>query len=123
MHDSQADHADHADHANLANKGTWIPQAVIILLLLIAFNPGNPYGYYVGLRWACFACFSFLAYRAFEKRMTGWLWTMTFLAVAYNPFPFFKISLGREIWSAVNVVSIGIAVGSIFAFRSAQKSQ
>ena len=115
MHDSQTDNADRA------NKGTWIPQAVIILLLLIAFNPGNPFGYYVGLRWACFACFSFLAYRAFEKKMSGWLWTMTFLAVAYNPFPFFKIPLSRQIWSLVNVVSIGVAVGSIVAFRSTHK--
>ena len=104
-----------------ANRSTWIPQVVIIVLLLVAFNPGNPYGYYVGLRWACFACFSFLAYRAFEKKMIGWVWTMTFLAVAYNPFPVFKIPLGREIWSVVNVASIGIALGSIFAFRPSRQ--
>ena len=42
-----------------ALSGTWIPQVVIIALLLFAFNPGNPYTYYIGLRWACFACFFF----------------------------------------------------------------
>jgi len=95
--------------------GTWIPQAVIILLLLLAFNPGNPYGYYIGLRWACFACFSFLAYRAYETKMTDWLWTMAFTALLYNPF--FRVSLGREIWYVVNGITIGIAIFSIFAYR------
>ena len=104
-------------------KGTWIPQVVIIALLLIAFNPGNPYGYYIGLRWACFGCFSFLAYRAYQRKMVGWLWTFVFVAVAYNPF--FKVhfgrEFGREIWSAVNVISIGIAIASIFALRPSKE--
>ena len=103
------------------SKALWIPQVVVIVLLLVAFNPGNPYGYYIGLRWACCGCFSYLAYRAWEKHLIGWTWTLAIVAIAYNPF--FRIHLGREIWSAVNVVTIGIAVGSIFAFKKAAHSK
>ena len=101
--------------------GTWIPQVVIIGLLLFAFNPGNPYTYYIGLRWACFACFSFLAYRAYGNKMTGWLWVLAFVAILYNPF--FRVRLEREIWYVVNGVTIGIAVTSIFAFKKAVSSK
>ena len=104
-----------------ALSGTWIPQVVIIALLLFAFNPGKPDTYDIGLRWACFACFSFLAYRASGNKMTGWLWVLAFVAILYNPF--FKVHLEREILYVVNGVTIGIAVASIFAFKKAVNSK
>ena len=96
-------------------QNLWIPQIAAIVLLLIAFNPNNPYGYYILLRWLLFGIFTYLAYRAFELRKTEWLWILAFTGLIYNPI--IPLHLGRDIWTLVNIITILIAVGSIFAPR------
>jgi hypothetical protein len=97
-------------------KWSWIPQAIAILMLLWALNPENPYGYYILLRWICCAVFAFLTLQAFAQDKQGWAWTLGVTAVVYNPI--IRIHLTREIWSVINVITIAIALASIFVLKS-----
>jgi hypothetical protein len=96
-------------------KKLWIPQGVVTLMLLWALNPANPYGYYVLLRWVCCGAFVFLATRAVAFGVQSWAWTFGIMAGIYNPI--IRVHLNREIWSVVNVVTIIVAVASIFALK------
>lgn len=92
-------------------KLVWIPQAIASVMLLVALNPDNPYGYYTLLRWVVCGIFAYLAFVALEKEKTEWVWTLGIVAAVYNPF--IKMHLGRELWSVVNLVTIVIGVASI----------
>ncbi len=95
-------------------KRIWIPQVIASIMLLWALNPDNPYGYYILLRWVCCGIFAFLAVRTAEnKEKQGWVWILGITAMVYNPI--IRIHLNREIWSIINVITIGIAVASIFS--------
>jgi hypothetical protein len=82
-------------------------------MLLWALNPSNPYGYYILLRWVCCAVFGYLALQASAYKKQDWVWVLGVTAAVYNPI--IPVHLTREIWSVVNIVTIGIAVVSIFA--------
>ena len=90
----------------------WVPQLIACLMLLWALNPENPYGYYTLLRWVCCGVFAYLAVQAFQQRREGWVWVLGITAALYNPVS--PVHLTREIWSVVNVVTIGVAAASIF---------
>lgn len=92
-------------------KRIWAPQAIASLLLLIALNPENPYGYYIFLRWVVCGIFVYLAFYAIKEKKNGWAWTLGITALIYNPF--FLIHFGRTIWTIVNVITIGAAAVSI----------
>ena len=81
-----------------------MPQIIGVAMLLWALNPENPYGYYMLLRVVICAVFAFLAFRAFESNNGIWVWIFGVIAVTYNPI--LRIHLTREIWAAVNVVTI-----------------
>jgi hypothetical protein len=93
----------------------WVPQLVAGLVLLWALNPENPYGYYIILRWVCCGIFAHLAFKAFEQGNQGWVWTLGITAAVYNPI--LRVHVTREVWSVVNVVTIGIMVASVFALK------
>jgi hypothetical protein len=97
-------------------KRIWIPQATAGVMLLWALNPENPYGYYIVLRWVCCAAFTYLALKAHAQGKEGWVWGLGVMAVIYNPI--IRIHLTRDIWSAVNIATLIIAVSSIFVIRS-----
>jgi len=90
-----------------------MPQAIASAMLLWALYPENPYGYYVLLRLVCCPIFAYLAIEAYAKEKAGWTWTLAITALIYNPI--IRIHLSREIWSIINVTSIGIAVSSVFS--------
>jgi len=96
-------------------KRIWIPQLISIVMLLWALNPENPYGYYILLRWVVCGAFSFLAVQAINRGKQGWLYVFGITALIYNPIV--RVHLTREIWSVVNVVTIAIAVVSIFVMK------
>ena len=100
-------------------KKIWIPQVVASIMLLWALNPDNPYGYYILLRWVCCGIFAYLAFQALENEKQGWVWVLGITALVYNPI--FRVQLNRELWSIINVVTIGIAVVSIFALKVKNK--
>ena len=102
-------------------KKVWIPQVIVIPLLLWALNPINPYGYYIFLRWVCCAVFVYLAIQAWNIERQGWVWVLGVTAAIYNPI--LRIHSTREIWSIVNLVTIGLAVASIFVLKSDEAEQ
>ena len=102
-------------------KRIWVPQTIASIMLLWALNPENPYGYYVLLRWVCCGMFGFLTYRAIAHEMQGWSWVLGITALVYNPI--FPVHLSREIWAAVNIASIVIAIVSIFRLPSENDSR
>jgi hypothetical protein len=96
-------------------KRIWVPQLIACLMLLWALNPENPYGYYILLRWVCCGIFAYLAFQAFQIEKQGWVWALGVTAFVYNPI--LRVHLNREIWSVVNIVTIGIAVASMFSIK------
>ena len=90
-------------------------------MLVWALYPDNPYGYYILLRWICCGIFAYLAFKAFNQEQESWVWILGITAAVYNPI--IRVPLTREIWSVLNVITIGIAVASIFAIKArAQKN-
>ena len=97
-------------------KKIWIPQAIVIPILLLALNPDNPYGYYIFLRWVCCAAF---VYPVLSEALTldkgGWVWILGLTAIIYNPI--FRVHGTRDMWFVINLVTIGLAVASIFVLK------
>ena len=102
-------------------KQLWIPQVICIIMLLWALNPSNPYAYYTLLRWVCCGIFAYLTFQSFEQKKQGWAWLLGITVLIYNPI--FRVHLNRELWSVVNVVTIGIAVATVFAFKEKERKQ
>ena len=102
-------------------KKVWIPQVIVILMLLWALNPLNPYGCYILLRWVCCAVFVYLAIQAWNIEKQGWVWILGVTAAIYNPI--LRIHSTREMWSIVNLITIGLAVASIFVLKSDEVGQ
>lgn len=89
-----------------------VAQIVALLMLAWALVPSNPYGYYVLLRVVVCGISIYLALRAYEQQNMGWVWTLGIMAAVYNPI--FRVHLTREIWSVVNVVTMGIFIATIW---------
>lgn len=72
-----------------------------------------PYGYYQFVRFIGLVGFAILAYQAYQQNnQTG---TIIYGALALLFQPFFKISLGRELWNVFDVVvGIGLLVSIFF---------
>lgn len=80
----------------------WIAHLVPAIMLLIAFDSANPYGFYVLLRFVCCAAFVLLAVNfLISDAHPAWIWSYGFSAVLYNPI--LKIPLDRESWAIANV--------------------
>jgi DNA-directed RNA polymerase subunit RPC12/RpoP len=92
-----------------------VPQLLACLMLLWALKPHNAYSYYILLRWVCFTVFGFLALRALLQQKPGWICVLGVTALVYNPIV--RLHLTRDLWSIINVATIGIAVASFFALR------
>jgi hypothetical protein len=95
-------------------KKSWLPQIIISLFLVLALGR-HPYGYYVLLRWGCCLTFAYLAVKAKDISNERWVWILGITAVIYNPI--IKIHLSREIWSVINLATVGIALASIFTLN------
>lgn len=99
-----------------SSKTTWVPQLVVILALGWALYPENPYGYYTLLRILCCGVFGYLAYLALTQEKTAWAWLLGGIAVLYNPI--IRVHLDRDLWSAINVLTILLAGASILGLRA-----
>ena len=82
-----------------------------VLMLFWAFNPNNPYGYYILLRWVCCGVFAYLAISAYKQKNNDWIWIFGITAAIYNPI--IPVHLTRVIWSVFNIITIGILVTSV----------
>jgi hypothetical protein len=99
----------------------WVPQVLSSLILLWALNPDNPYGYYSLFRWVCGGVFAYLALQAFDQGKQGWVWVLGITAAICSPIT--RVHLTREIWSALIVITIAIAVRSIFDIQAPRGEQ
>ena len=76
----------------------WI---VPVVILLGAFIPGLPYGYFTFLRFVVCGTSGFLAWRQYEQDdMTFWVYMFGFVALLFNPI--FPVYLSREIWVVID---------------------
>lgn len=90
-------------------------------MLLWAFNPDNPYGYYILLRFMLCGTCAYLAFHASEIKSDKWVWILGVTAVIYNPI--LRIHLTREIWSVINIATIIILVITFSVLRTQRTSK
>ena len=65
-----------------------------------------PYAYYMLLRVCMCGVFAYLAYTASQSNEQGLAWVLGITAVIYNPFA--PLHLGREVWTVINLATIGL---------------
>ena len=75
-----------------------------------------PYGYYQFVRFAALIGFGILAYQAIQQEKEKETIIYGILALLFQPF--FKVSLGREIWNVVDVI---VAIGLLLSLFKKQK--
>jgi hypothetical protein len=76
-----------------------------------------PYGYYQFVRFAALIGFGILAYQANQQEKQTEAIVYGVLALLFQPF--FKVSLGREIW---NIVDIIVGIGLLLSLFKKQKN-
>ena len=86
---------------------------IVLAILFFLCLADMPYGYYQLVRFIGLVGFAILAYQAYQQNnQTG---TIIYGALALLFQPFFKISLGRELWNVFDVVvGIGLLVSIFF---------
>lgn len=90
---------------------------IILAILFFICLADLPYGYYQFVRFVALVGFVILAYTANENANKTEMIIYVCLAILFQPF--FKISLGRDLWNAIDVVvGIGLLI-SIFIKRKA----
>lgn len=89
----------------------WLPEAVIVVMAIVALRKGNPYEYYIFLRWVACPVFAWIAWKAYS-RGSGILMTIAaaVLAVLFNPI--IRVMLAREKWEILNIAMIALAIWS-----------
>lgn len=79
-----------------------------------------PYGYYQLTRFLCFIGFGILAFESKEKKVV--FHAIIFACLSFLFQPFYKISLGRELWNVVDLV-VGVAlILSIFQLNKVSQN-
>lgn len=84
---------------------------IAAILLVIAIPPIWPYGYYRLLRFAITAIAIFIAFKAHKLAQTGWMWTMIFVAILFNPI--FPIYLDKGPWVVIDIIVATIFLATI----------
>lgn len=100
-----------------ADTGDRPPSWVCLALagVCVAALTDLPYGYYQILRLAVTAYAAWIAIVSHSQQRVTWAWTFGFLALLYNPF--IKITLDRDTWGLVNIVTSGIILIEFWKFR------
>lgn len=83
------------------NKLNKTPITISIVMLLLAILP-MPYGYYILLRLIVCGTTIYLTWLAKTIDRKGWMWTMGFIALLFNPL--ILIPLDRATWSLIDLV-------------------
>ncbi len=85
---------------------------IVLAILFFLCLLDMPYGFYQLVRFSGLLGFALLAYKSYEEDRSTEVIIYAGLALLFQPF--FKVSLGREIWNIVDVVvGLGLLV-SIF---------
>lgn len=98
----------------------WLAEAAIVILALVAFRKGNPYSFYIFLRWVACPLFGWIAWKAFSKPGgTALVVVSTSLTILYNPI--FRVGMSRDNWEIVNIAMIAVAIWStLFSVKAAR---
>lgn len=81
-----------------------------------------PYGYYQLLRVLVFCVTGYLALESHRRGYVAWAWALGGTAIVYNPF--FKLALGQELWTMVNIATIVVFISHwITAAKTWENSQ
>lgn len=100
-------------------KNSFILIKVVLAILMFLCLLDMPYVFYQLVRFVALIGFGILAYKAKEQQRQSEMVFYAGLALLFQPF--FKIALGREIWSIIDVaVGLGL-IGSLIISRA--KSQ
>jgi hypothetical protein len=79
---------------------------LVILSSMILFAVAdNPIGYYILLRWVSSFGFLYVLWQMFVADRINHVWIVGLLVALYNPLA--PLSLGREIWTWVNFLTVG----------------
>jgi hypothetical protein len=84
---------------------------IILSILFLGCLLNMPYGYFQLVRFLGMIGFIILAYNYYPKNQNWFILWISF-AILINPF--FKISLGREIWNLVDVLFAIVLIYSAF---------
>ena len=85
-----------------------VDQRVIVAAMIalgVALLP-LPYAYYMLLRVGMCGILAYLAYTASQSNQQSLTWILGIAAVIYNPFA--PLHLGREVWTVINLATIGL---------------
>ena len=89
----------------------WLPEAVIVILSLLALQKGNPYAYYIFLRWVVCPAMVWIAWKAYNRSFNIFLVIAAgVLALLFNPL--LRVSLDRGKWEILNVSLVVVAIWS-----------
>jgi len=97
-------------------KSLPIPITVSITMLLIASFSRWPYGFYTLLRIIICLTSIFLASFAYKNNRRGWLYTMGFIAVLFNPIV--KVHFDRGTWQVIDLIVAIIFTISLFRLKN-----
>mgnify|MGYP001318633680 CR=1 FL=1 len=87
---------------------------MVLAILFFACLADMPYGYYQFVRFLGFIGFAILAFKANGQGRQTEMLIYGCLALLFQPF--FKITLGRELWNIVDVVvGIGLLVSGFLS--------
>ena len=98
----------------------WLAEVAIVILALVAFRKGNPYSFYIFMRWMACPLFGWIAWKAFSKPGgTALVVVSVSLAILYNPL--FRVGMSRDNWELVNIAMIAVAIWStLFSIKAAR---
>lgn len=85
----------------------------------IGIVPRQPIRLLYSTSFGMLGVFAYLAVQSLSLEKQGWLLVLGIIAIVYNPI--IPIHLTREIWPFINILTIGIAMVSIFTLKSKEQ--
>lgn len=94
------------------------PIVISIIMLFLAILP-FPYGYYILLRLIICGTSVYLTWFAKNINRQGWMWTMGFIALLFNPI--IPIPLDKVTWSLVDLVVVILFIVFLVKIKNVSK--
>jgi hypothetical protein len=88
-------------YASPERRAEAIASVVVAILLLVAAESKESYGFYVVLRLVCTAGAVYWALRAYQEGLWGWIWAFATVALLMNPF--IPIRMQRKDWQSIDL--------------------
>jgi hypothetical protein len=91
---------------------------IVLGILMFGCLLDMPYGYYQFVRFTALIGFVVLAYQANQKKKQTETIVYGVLALLFQPF--FKVSLGRDIWNVLDVI---LGIGLLLSLFKKKKNE